>query len=148
LLDSTPVAQCSRRLGLALFVIQGTVDAGLTDVFSNFSPYPLPPSVNVLLLDSLNTNMENQSFVHSQTMKFLKSAKPGSPMAIFTMGQQLRFIQGFTADPALLMAALNSKKNNEVEQSALIKGQGEADAQKNLLAQMRAGGRLRLRSRS
>jgi VWFA-related protein len=110
------------------------------NVFSNFSPNPQPPAVNVLLLDSLNTNMENESFVHSQAMKFLKSAKPGSPMAIFTMGQQLRFIQGFTADPVLLMAALNNKKNNEVEQSALLKGQGEADAQKNLLAQMRAGG--------
>ena len=110
------------------------------NVFSNFSPNPPPPAVNVLLLDSLNINMENQSFVHSQAVKFLKSAKPGSPMAIFTMSQQLRFIQGFTADPVLLMAALNSKKNNEVEQSALIKGQGEADAQKNLLLQMRAGG--------
>ena len=47
------------------------------DVFSNFSPYPLPPAVNVLLLDSLNTRMESQSFVHSQAIKFLKSAKPG-----------------------------------------------------------------------
>ena len=59
------------------------------DVFSNFSPDPLPPAVNVLLLDSLNTGTDNQSFVHSQAMKFPKSAKPGSPMAIFTMGQQL-----------------------------------------------------------
>lgn len=110
------------------------------NVFSNFSPNPLPPAMNVLLLDSLNTNMENQSFVHTQAMKFLKSAKPGSPMAIFTMGQQLRFIQGFTGDPALLMAALNNKKSNEVQQSELIKGQCEGDAQSKLLEQMRAGG--------
>lgn len=110
------------------------------DVFSNFSPNPLPPAVNVLLLDSLNTGMENQSFVHSQSMKFLKSAKPGSPMAIFTMGQQLHFIQGFTGDPALLMAALNNKKNNEVEQSALMKGNAEAGAQSDVLAMMRAAG--------
>ena len=31
------------------------------DVFTNFSPYPQPPAVNVLLLDSLNTRMESQS---------------------------------------------------------------------------------------
>jgi len=110
------------------------------DVFSNFSPDPLPPAVNVLLLDSLNTGTDNQSFVHSQAMKFLKSAKPGSPMAIFTMGQQLHFIQGFTGDPALLMAALNNKKSNEVEQSALIKGKAEAGAQSSVLAMMRAAG--------
>jgi VWFA-related protein len=56
------------------------------DVFSNFSPFPQPPAVNVLLLDSLNTCMESQSNVHSQAMKFLKSAKPGTRSAIFTMG--------------------------------------------------------------
>lgn len=36
------------------------------NVFSNFSPFPQPPAVNVLLLDSLNTRMESQSFVHKQ----------------------------------------------------------------------------------
>jgi hypothetical protein len=36
------------------------------NTFSNFSPFPAPDAVNVLLLDSLNTRMESQSFVHSQ----------------------------------------------------------------------------------
>jgi len=49
--------------------------------------------VNVLLLDSLNTPMEDQSFVHTQAMKFLKSMRPGSRMAIFTMSFGLRFVQ-------------------------------------------------------
>ena len=31
------------------------------DTFTNFSPFPQPPAVNVLLLDSLNTRMESQS---------------------------------------------------------------------------------------
>jgi VWFA-related protein len=108
------------------------------NVFSNFSPYPLPPAVNVLLLDSLNTRMESQSFVHSQAIKFLKSAKPGSRMAIFTMGLGLHFIQGFTDDPALLMAALNNKKNNEVQPSVMIKGQDETNAQANIVGMMQA----------
>ena len=108
------------------------------NVFSNFSPYPLPPAVNVLLLDSLNTRMESQSFVHSQAIKFLKSAKPGTHMAIFTMGLGLHFIQGFTDDPTLLMAALNNKKNNEVQPSVMIKGQDETNAQANLVGLMQA----------
>ena len=99
------------------------------DVFTNFSPFPQPPAVNVLLLDSLNTRMESQSYVHSQAMKFLKSAKPGTRSAIFTMGLALHFIQGFNDDPAVLAAALNNKKNIEVETPVMLKSQAEKNAQ-------------------
>ncbi len=108
------------------------------DVFSNFSPFPQPPAVTVLLLDSLNTRMESQSVVHKQAMNFLKSAKPGSRMAIFAMGLGLHFIQGFNDDPAVLAAALNSKKNNEVETSVMLKGQDETNAQANVVGMMSA----------
>ena len=106
------------------------------DVFTNFSPFPQPPAVNVLLLDSLNTHMENQSYVHKQALQFLKSAKPGTRMAIFTMGLGLHFIQGFNDDPAVLMAALNNKKNNEIETSVMLKGQDETNAQQNVVGMM------------
>ncbi|MGA9668154.1 MAG: VWA domain-containing protein [Terracidiphilus sp.] len=108
------------------------------NVFSNFSPFPQPAAVNVLLLDSLNTRMESQSFVHQQAMKFLKNLKPGSRMAIFTMGLGLHFVQGFTDDPALLFAALGNKKNNEVQSSEMLKGQEETNAQQNLIGMMSA----------
>ncbi len=106
------------------------------DVFTNFSPYPQPPAVTVLLLDSLNTRIENQSFVHAQALKFLKTAKPGSRMAIFAMGLGLHFIQGFTDDPTVLTAALKNKKNNEVESSVMLKGQDETTAQQNVVSMM------------
>jgi VWFA-related protein len=99
------------------------------DVFTNFSPFPQPPAVNVLLLDSLNTRMESQSYVHSQAMKFLMSAKPGTRTAIFTMGLALHFIQGFNDDPAVLAVALNNKKNIEVETPVMLKSQAEKNAQ-------------------
>jgi VWFA-related protein len=108
------------------------------NVFSNFSPIPLPPAVNVLLLDSLNTRMDNQSYVHTQAMKFLKGAKPGSRMAIFTMALGLHFVQGFTDDPAVLVAALGNKKNNEVQPSVMIKGQDETNAQQTVIGMMSA----------
>jgi VWFA-related protein len=110
------------------------------DIFTNFSPFPQPPAVNVLLLDSLNTHIASQSFVHSQAMKFLKSAKPGTRSAIFTMGLSLHFIQGFNDDPAALAAALSNKRNNEVETSVMLKGQAETNAQEKLAGMMSTAG--------
>jgi len=106
------------------------------NTFSNFSPFPAPDAVNVLLLDSLNTRMESQSFVHAQALRFLMSAKPGSHMAIFTMGLALHFVQGFSDDPAVLLAALNNPKNNEVQSSVMIKSQEETNAQSSLVGLM------------
>ena len=104
------------------------------DVFTNFSPFPQPTAVNVLLLDSLNTRMEDQSEVHRQAMKFLKSARPGTRSAIFAMGLELRFIQGFDDDPAVLAAALSNKKNLDVEPEVMLKGQAEKNAQQTVIA--------------
>jgi len=106
------------------------------DVFSNFSPFPQPPVVNVLLLDSLNTAMTLQMNMHYQVKKFLEHAKPGSRSAIFTMGRSLRLIQGFTDDPAMLEAALENKKNIEVEPATMMKSQAEQKAQNGLVELM------------
>ena len=106
------------------------------NVFTNFSPFPAPPAVNVLLLDSLNTPTQSQIFVHQQAMKFLKTAKPGTRTAIFTMALGLHFVQGFTDDPALLVAALGNNKNNEIQNSVMIKSQSETNAQANVIGMM------------
>ncbi len=106
------------------------------NVFTNFTPIQAPAAVNVLLLDSLNTPIEDQTFVHKQAMKFLKSMKPGSRMAIFTMGLGLRFVQGFSDDPAILVAALGDKKSSEIQDSVLIKGQQEELVQQTVLGQL------------
>jgi VWFA-related protein len=106
------------------------------NVFTNFTPIQPPAAVNVLLLDSLNTPIEDQTFVHKQAMKFLKSMKPGSRMAIFTMGIGLRFVQGFSDDPAILMAALGSKKSSEIQDTVMIKGQQEELSQQTVLGQL------------
>lgn len=106
------------------------------NVFSNFSAYPLPPAVNIVLLDSLNTTMDKQSWVHSQAVKFLQNSKPGTQTAVFAMDLGLHFIQGFTSDPAVLVAALKNKKNNSVQESVLLKGQAESNTEANLIGLM------------
>lgn len=106
------------------------------NVFSNFSPMGRPAAVNVLLLDSLNTTSTNQMEVHRQALNFLKTLKPGSRLAVFTMSMGLQYVQGFTDDPALLVAALDVKKPNHIEVPALLTSQGEANAQQGVIGQM------------
>ena len=80
------------------------------NVFTNYPLYKIPDSVNVLLLDWLNTQPQDQAYVRAQTLKYLKSVTPGTSLAVFTLGSRLRMVQGFTTDPAVLLAALDSKK--------------------------------------
>ena len=108
------------------------------NVFGNATLYRLPPAVNVVLLDSLNTRMASQMWVHSQALKFLENARLGTESAIFTMGLGLHFIQGFTSDPTVLVAAIKNKKNNNVENAGMLVGQDETNAQANLVGMMSA----------
>ncbi len=83
---------------------------------------PLPPhtytnnplnktadSVNVLVLDALNTPIVDQMYARQQMIKYLKQIDPGPSLAIFTLTTRLRIVEGFTADPSALITALNQK---------------------------------------
>jgi VWFA-related protein len=80
------------------------------NVYTNVPPAPESDAVNVLLLDSLNTEKQDQAYVHKQILNFLKTMQPGTRCAIFILGSRLRFVQGFTTDTSVLTAALNNKK--------------------------------------
>ncbi len=80
------------------------------NVYTNVPPVPESDAVNVLLLDSLNTERSDQVYVHQQILSFLKTMPPGVRCAIFILGSKLRFVQGFTTDNSQLIAALNDKK--------------------------------------
>jgi VWFA-related protein len=106
------------------------------NVFSNYSPLPTPPAVNVLLLDSLNTPMDDQMWLRRAAQHYFKTLKPGSRMAIFTMGMRLSFVEGFSDDPALLAMAMGYRKNDKAEVAAMLQSQGETNAQNSLIALM------------
>ncbi len=78
-------------------------------VYTNFPATKTADSVNVLLLDSLNTEPKDQVYVHKQMLKFLQNAPPGMRIGIFTLGSRLRMIKGVTADSSGLLNALNAK---------------------------------------
>jgi len=106
------------------------------NVFSNFSPLPTPPAVNILLLDTLNTQLSDQMYVRQAAKKYLQTLKPGSRIAIFTLSMRLSFVQGFADDPAVLAAALGLSKYHNLEAPALLGSPGEQGAQGTLVSQM------------
>jgi VWFA-related protein len=78
-------------------------------MYSNI-PGPLAnDSVNVLLMDALNTPAKDQITVRRKMIEYLKTIPPGTRIAIFTLASHLRLVNGFTTDPAILVAALNRK---------------------------------------
>ncbi len=108
------------------------------NVFSNQPLAKAGDAANVLLLDSLNTPLSDQSYVHGAMIKYIKGIRPGTRLAIFTLGSRLRFVQGFTGDPAVLMAALNGKKSaGNPELSNLLQTSAEQDASHRAIDQIR-----------
>jgi VWFA-related protein len=81
------------------------------NVYTNVPPAPESDSVNVLLLDTLNTDRQDQAYVHRQMVNFLKTMQPGLRVAVFVLGSKLRMVQGFTTDSSVLRDAINDKKN-------------------------------------
>ncbi len=107
------------------------------NTFSNLPLAKAGDAANVLLLDALNTQMSDQSYVHTQMVKYIKGIRPGTRLAIFALGERLRFIQGFTGDPALLMAAVNGQKSaGNPQLSPLLQTSAETDADNTITAQM------------
>jgi VWFA-related protein len=126
-------------------------------VFSNQPAAPRSDAVNVLLLDSLNTEVQDQAVLHKQIAGFLEQMQPGAPVAIFSLGSKLELVQGFTADTALLRAALDRKMKAPVTsniashtrqdqagedmQQALMAMSGARDAGGSSVAELKANQR-------
>ena len=99
------------------------------NVYTNFPPLKATDSVNVLLLDALNTQVSDQSYVRAQLTRYLKTVQPGTPLAVFVLTSRLRMIQSVTTDSALLLAALNKQKlESGPQQSAKLLSGAEDDA--------------------
>jgi VWFA-related protein len=78
------------------------------NVYTNFPSGTEAGPDNILLFDLLNTPIDRQAFAKGKLLAFLKTAKPGTRLALFTLTSRLNLLQGSTSDPALLVAALNA----------------------------------------
>ncbi len=77
--------------------------------FTNYTPTPPGGTLNVLLLDALNTPMADQSYVRYQLQQYVKKADPGTRIAIFGLNSRLIMLQGFSSDPQVLKDAVEHK---------------------------------------
>ncbi len=88
------------------------------NVYSNQAAVKPSDSVNVLLIDMLNTQPWFQKDVVNQVSKYLESVPPGTRIAIFTFNmQRVRLIRGFTTDFSALSTALDDKNIGAVPES-------------------------------
>jgi len=115
------------------------------DVYTNVPPVPGGDSVNVLLLDTLNTDRPDQAYVHQQMVNFLKTMQPGLRIAVFVLGSKLRMVQGFTTDSSVLRDAVNDKKNgvkmdSDMSVTRSLQEKFEDIEDKQRLADMQMGG--------
>jgi VWFA-related protein len=108
------------------------------NVFTNYPLTRIPDSVNVLLLDWLITQPQDQAYVRAQTIRYLKGLTPGTSLAVFTLGSHLHMVQGFTTDPAVLLAALDSKKGKPgAESTRLLPTTVQAASEQDLIDLMK-----------
>ncbi len=96
--------------------------------YTNVPVYPDAGVVNVLLLDALNTPMENQAEARRQMIEYMGTIKPGTSLAVFTLTSQLRMVEGFTTDAARLTEVLKSKGTSSAP-SVVLDTQGHSAQQ-------------------
>ena len=124
-----------------------------TDAVEASAPPPLPPHVyadfpryrtasaaNVLLLDALNTPMQDQAFVRQRMLRYLRGIPPGTQIAVFTLASRLRMVSGFTTDIGVIEQAL-SQEHTPAEKSVLIHP-GDDKAERDVAEAMNAAGVL------
>lgn len=78
-------------------------------VFTNFTVAPANSAVNIVLIDMLNTPLQDQDYLNQQILKFVNSPTPPHNVAIFGLSTKLRMLQGFSSDPEILKAVVNKQ---------------------------------------
>ncbi len=105
---------------------QGEADD--SDVFSNRRDAHAgsSSSINIVLLDALNTRFEDQVYAKAQTIKFLQQIQPDDRVALYALRHDIRVLHDFTRDARPLLEALGrfqstptSPSVSDVSQSGL-----------------------------
>lgn len=82
------------------------------NVYTNAQPTPATSAVNIILIDTLNASQPvDQVDIRKESIKYIQNMPRGTRVAVLGLSSRLRVLQGFTSDPAILIAAVDSKKN-------------------------------------
>jgi VWFA-related protein len=80
--------------------------------YSNRVEAPADNTLNILLLDLLNTPTTDQAYARKQMIDFLKTLPPGKRLSMFVLGGHLIQVQDFTGDSSTLVAAAEKILND------------------------------------
>lgn len=100
------------------------------NTYSDAPRFAITSAANILLLDALNTPLQDQVYLRRKMIEYLKSIPPGTRMAVFTLGSRLRVIEGFTTDSSVLEKALTEARGHAAPSDVLdpILDQAMSDA--------------------
>jgi len=93
--------------------------------FTNAPRRKVTRALNVLLLDSLNSNGSDQNYAKDQMLRFLEKLPTDQPVAVYLLGSKLRLLLDFTTDPALLKKAVQSLKSETTVLADKPAGEGQ-----------------------
>lgn len=96
------------------------------NVYSNVPKYDVHNTLNVVLLDALNTKATNQAYARDQMLKYLEKMPSDQPIAVYGLTTKLRILQDFTTDPKVLKALIKSMNSNNSPLLSDPTGGGEA----------------------
>ena len=100
--------------------------------FSNVPPESMQSgSVNMILLDLVNTPTAEQNYARQQMLKFLKALPPGQQIALFILSDKLHMVQSFSGSSDLLVSAA---KLLSAKPATLIRSDEEQIQDADLLA--------------
>jgi len=109
-------------------VVQDKLPPLPKDTYTNYPAVEAADSINVLLIDSLNTPILDGNYAHQQVIKYLKTIPLGARLAIFTLSSRLRMVQDFTRDSSQLLAVLD--KMATAKYSSLMQSDEELQSNK------------------
>ena len=85
-------------------------------------------SVDVLLIDALNTPTTNQLAAHEALVAYLKQLPVNKPVAVFLLNTQLRQLEDFTTDHTALLKAVE-ESTSSAQKSPLLKTPKDTERQ-------------------
>jgi VWFA-related protein len=99
-------------------------------VFTDYTPIAPDSTMNILLIDALNTPVKDQAFVRYELQEYVKHANPTTRIAVFGLANRPILLQGFTSDPAVLRDVVEHKLIPRSSSLLLSPGETIADQQR------------------
>jgi VWFA-related protein len=77
--------------------------------FTDYTPFAPGETLNILLIDALNTPMKDEGLIRSQLRQYVLHANPNTRIAVIGLANHLILLQGFSSDPSALRDVLERK---------------------------------------